>query len=328
MTHNKWKILNPNYEIFLFDDSMCEKFLLKEYSELHYNIFKFIPDGPIKSDFWRLCILYKYGGIYVDADIHPLISLDKYLITTSDFVTCITKENRNFNPHFIATKKKEPILQLCINEYIAMYTHIRHLYNYNKWSIVNIFNKYLNYLRNPNISTVIFKNKRFQFFVEKTNSNLHSPNLHDYYCVFKNIRLFNSRYINYHPYEHQFKDSICVSHNNDKGKYGIISFEMNQTIHSNKIKNGVVLNIVNKRSIVGKNNDIGGKNISMSRNIGRSISRSISRSMSRNMSRNMSRSMSRNMSRSIKRKITNEKKINQRNIMSRSSKNNQKIVTS
>jgi hypothetical protein len=40
----------------------------------------------------------------------------------------------------------------------------------------------------------------------------------------------------------------------------------------------------------------------------------------------MSRSMSRNMSRSIKRQITNEKKINQRNIMSRSSKNNRKIL--
>jgi len=101
-----------------------------------------------------------------------------------------------------------------------------------------------------------------------------------------------------------------VTHNNDKGKYGIISFEMNQTIHSNNIISSRSIIGKDNRSIVGKNKDISGKNISMSRNIGRS----------------MSRSMSRNMSRSIKRKITNEKKINQRNIMSRSSKNNRKIL--
>ena len=112
MTHNKWKTLNPTYQIFLFDDSLCEHFLLNEYSELHYNIFKFIPDGPIKSDFWRLCILYKYGGIYVDSDIHPLIPLDNYLIPTSDFVTCITQKNKSFNPHFIAVKKKRTYIAI------------------------------------------------------------------------------------------------------------------------------------------------------------------------------------------------------------------------
>jgi hypothetical protein len=241
MTHNKWKKLNPNYDFFLFDDSMCEQFLLKEYSQLHYNIFKFIRDGPIKSDFWRLCILYKYGGIYVDADIQPLIPLDTYLIPTSDFVTCITNTNRNFNPHFIAVKKKEHILELCINEYIGMYTYKRHSYDYWKWSIVHIFNKYLNNLRNPKINTIVFKNKKFQFFIEKTNSHLRSPSLHDYYCVFNNVRLFNSRYINYHPFEHQFKDSICVSHNNGNSKYNMICFEMKNTlINSNKVNIGLV----------------------------------------------------------------------------------------
>ena len=240
MTYHKWKTLNPNYEIYLFDDSMCEQFLLNKYSELHYNVFKFIPDGPIKSDFWRLCVLYKYGGIYVDADINPLIPLDNYLIPTSDFVTCITKQNRNFNPHFIASKKTEYILQLCINEYIDMYNSKRHLYDYLKWSIVHIFNKYLSPLRNLRVNTVVFKNKKFQFFVEMTNPRLRSPNLHDYYCVFNNLRLFNSRYINYHPYEHQFKNENCVSHNN---KYNSISFEM-----TNVLTNGSR----NNRSISGK----------------------------------------------------------------------------
>jgi mannosyltransferase OCH1-like enzyme len=214
MTYTMWKKMNPDYEICLFDDSMCEQFLLKEYSQLHHDIFKFIPDGPIKSDFWRICILYHKGGIYVDADIHPLIPLSKYLILTSDFVTCITQENRKFNPHFIAVKNKELILKLCIDEYVSLYTHHKHSYSYWNWSIVNIFNKYLSALRNTTVSTTVFKNKKFQFFIEKKKSNFHAT-LHDYYCVFNNIKIFNTRYANYDPHEHKFKNETCVSRNDN-----------------------------------------------------------------------------------------------------------------
>jgi hypothetical protein len=246
---------------------MCEQFLLNEYSELHYNIFKFIPDGPIKSDFWRLCVLYKYGGIYVDADIHPLLPIDNYLIPTSDFVTCITKENQNFNPHFIAVKKKEHILELCINEYIGMYTHKRHLYHYWKWSIIHIFNKYLKNLRNPKLSTIIFKYKKFQFFIEKTNPQLRSPSLHDYYCVFNNLRLFNSRYINYDPNSHEFKNEICVSHNNEINKYNIIGFDMKNKF---PVSREMKIELVSGRSMSGRS--ISGRSMSGRSMSGRSMS--------------------------------------------------------
>ena len=66
-----WKNLNPEYEIKLYDDELCKKFLLDEYSQLHLDIFNFLKDGPIKADFWRICILNKYGGLYIDADIEP-----------------------------------------------------------------------------------------------------------------------------------------------------------------------------------------------------------------------------------------------------------------
>ena len=287
MTHNKWKTLNPNYEIFLFDDSMCEQFLLKEFSELYYNIFKFIPDGPIKSDFWRLCILYKYGGIYVDADIEPLIPLDAYLIHTSDFVTCITDGCQNFNPHFIAVKKKEHILQLCINEYIGMYRYKMHSYNYWKWSVIYIFNKYLDKLRNSKISTIIFKNKKFQFFLEKTNSHSRRPSLHSFYCIFNNVRLFNTRYINYNPHDHQFTNNICSSSQQD-----------NDNINRSDMKTRVT----SGRSMTGRS--MTGRSMSSGRSMsGRSMS---GRSMS-------SRSMS---SRSISSRNMSSRSISSRNMNS------------
>ena len=102
LTHIKeyskdWQKLNPDYEIKLFDDELCKEFLLNEYSQLHLDIFNFLQDGPIKSDFWRLCVLYKYGGVYSDADIEPLMPLDFYIDDDIDFCTCF-----NFTPFNIS----------------------------------------------------------------------------------------------------------------------------------------------------------------------------------------------------------------------------------
>lgn len=241
MTYNFWKKLNPTYQIKLYNDAMCEQFLLEQFSELYQSIFKFITDGPIKSDFWRLCILYKYGGIYVDADIHPLIPLDNYLLSSSDFVTCITKSNGNFNPHFIAVKKNDSDLKKCIEEYVEFYTH-KKPYAYYDWSIINVFNRVLSNIKMshnkmPNQQVFYQQQKKYQIFFEVTKHDnsydkinvdsimTHSHGLHDYYCTFLNKRIFNTRYLNYDPCDHIFKNYIVVKNTNNN--HNILGFNLN-----------------------------------------------------------------------------------------------------
>jgi len=218
-TYNNWKNLNPLYEIRLFDDALCEKFLIEEFSELHQTIFKFIPDGPIKSDFWRICIIYKYGGIYVDADIHPLVPLNTFLLHDSDLVTCITKHNQNFNPHFIASRKNNPIFKECIEEYIKLYKERR--YKYWHWSIVNVFNRQLSNVKHyhnkmPTSQVFTLDNQKYQLFFEEYDNKkklffiIHRP--HGYYCSFLNKHIFNTRYTNYNPYDHSFKNDNFKNH--------------------------------------------------------------------------------------------------------------------
>jgi mannosyltransferase OCH1-like enzyme len=256
MTYNFWKKLNLNYEIKLFDDAMCEKFLLDQFSELHQSIFKFIPDGPIKSDFWRLCILYKFGGIYVDADIHPLVPLDKYLMRSCDFVTCITTSNGNFNPHFIAARKNDPILKECIEEYINFYKNQSPSYEYWKWSIVHVFNKILSNIKNhhnkmPTSQVFTINNKKYQLFFEikKHNyenhrdniknimTNVTSSGLHDYYCSFLNKRIFNTRYNNYDPHEHSFKNHSVKNKLSFYKIYKSIGVQLSKLTNMKKMKN-------------------------------------------------------------------------------------------
>jgi mannosyltransferase OCH1-like enzyme len=245
MTYKFWKRLNPTYQIKLFNDAMCEQFLLDQFSELHRSIFKFIPDGPIKSDFWRLCILYKYGGIYVDADIHPLVPLNNYLLRSSDLVTCITISNGNFNPHFIAARKNDPILKQCIEEYIQFYKKQSYAYAYWDWSIVHVFNKFLSnvkthYNKMPQSQVFTLNEKRYQLFFETTGHDGNSGNnkhvvdnimtklkphgMHDYYCTFLNRRIFNTRYINYDPDEHTFKNHNVKNRNKN---HNLVGFHLN-----------------------------------------------------------------------------------------------------
>ena len=185
-----WKNLNPEYEIKLYDDKLCKKFLLQEYSPLHLKIFNYLKDGPIKADFWRVCILNKYGGLYVDADIEPIIPLKKYISNNDYFVTCISssfnKNNKTFqlNPHFILSDKNNKILKSCINRYILKYIH-KHPYSYWDWSICNLL-LIKGILHKKSYITYI-DNKRFKFLYEKDYS----------YCLCGDLIVFKNRYDNY-----------------------------------------------------------------------------------------------------------------------------------
>lgn len=140
---NNWKKINVDYEIKLYDNEMIRHFLLEEYGELYKNIFDYLQDGPIKADFWRICILYKNGGIYSDIDNLPLISLNDFIEKDVNFVTCSSYWKYNFNPNFIISDKENIILKKCIDWYVNKYNN-GDKYDYWNWSIMNAFTQTLN----------------------------------------------------------------------------------------------------------------------------------------------------------------------------------------
>jgi mannosyltransferase OCH1-like enzyme len=99
------KKIYPDYEIKLYDDNDCRKFLLDNYGKLYVDIFDFLKDGPIKADFWRICVLYKYGGIYFDLDLEHLNNLNKIIDNDTDFVTIQTNcRFKCYKIHFLILK--------------------------------------------------------------------------------------------------------------------------------------------------------------------------------------------------------------------------------
>ena len=144
----RWLQLNPDFDYKNYDDKECYQFILEYYGKEYANFFKNIKDGRIRSDFWRVCILYQFGGVYADVDIEPLIPIDEIVNSDTTLYTCVAAKNleNNLNPHFIAVEPKNPLILQCINVY--MKDRIRRPYSYMGFSITHImfqvFQSYFN----------------------------------------------------------------------------------------------------------------------------------------------------------------------------------------
>ena len=86
----KWKDLNRDYTYFYFDALDRKKFIKKHFSSFIYDMYNNLIPGAYKADLWRYCILYKYGGCYMDIQMVPIIQLDD-IIEKYKFVACVDK---------------------------------------------------------------------------------------------------------------------------------------------------------------------------------------------------------------------------------------------
>jgi mannosyltransferase OCH1-like enzyme len=170
---SEWLQLNPNYIVELYNDERCITFLNTYFGKKYGDIFNYIKDGPIKCDFFRLCVLFIFGGIYVDADIKPLIPLDEYIDDDVDLATCVSynyKQHKNsfqFNPHFIVSKKYNNFIYDSIKKYECYYDN-QITYSYWGWSICTMFKIETRFdlSDQKNIFNFIINNKKYQFITE------------------------------------------------------------------------------------------------------------------------------------------------------------------
>ena len=51
-----------------------------------YDAYTRIKPGAFKSDLWRYCVLYVYGGFYIDIDSICLGTLDMFVKKDTEFV--------------------------------------------------------------------------------------------------------------------------------------------------------------------------------------------------------------------------------------------------
>jgi len=122
MKNNIFKLRreNPEFKYYLFDDAMCRKFIKNHFDNNVVNAFDALKPGAYKADLWRYCILYIYGGIYMDIKFgceqnFKLINLlDKEYYVRD---RCASGRTGIYQA-FLVSLPKNPILFKCINQIV------------------------------------------------------------------------------------------------------------------------------------------------------------------------------------------------------------------
>ena len=123
---NNVKDKNPDWEYNFYDNSQQLKFLKEEYGQVFADKYKSFKKGAHKCDLFRVCWLYKYGGIYIDIDTEIIKPLD-------DIV-------KNVN-HF--TIMQNDMRGLYYNDIISNIFGVKHKTLINSFIITNRGNKYI-----------------------------------------------------------------------------------------------------------------------------------------------------------------------------------------
>lgn len=127
---NYSKSNNKNYKFVFYDDNARINFI-KEYFPEFYYFYERINKGygAAKADIFRVLILYKYGGIYIDCKTQ-LENMDELFLKypNKNFYTCSFKKDdkilyiynkinqTNYQNFFIATEKKGKIISAIKDE--------------------------------------------------------------------------------------------------------------------------------------------------------------------------------------------------------------------
>ncbi|EJK62357.1 hypothetical protein THAOC_17032 [Thalassiosira oceanica] len=68
----RMKNLHPGFSVEHYDDVRGREFISAEYGSDHVDVFDKLELGQHKADFLRYCLLYKFGGYYLDMDMFPI----------------------------------------------------------------------------------------------------------------------------------------------------------------------------------------------------------------------------------------------------------------
>ena len=86
---NQWEVL-IDCKVHRYNDGECRNLIESHFDKRILSAYDKLIPGAFKSDIWRLCALYMYGGVYADVHIIPEEKSNPNVILDScDYVFCI-----------------------------------------------------------------------------------------------------------------------------------------------------------------------------------------------------------------------------------------------
>ncbi len=105
----RWRSLNPDWQVNVLSDATIDNFV-PEFNRI-------VKDTPfkrglaLKSDLLRILLLEKYGGVWVDASVYPMLPL-------SDFYDKVVNHTGFFTYRFMPRRKQRLTVSwfLCVSQ--------------------------------------------------------------------------------------------------------------------------------------------------------------------------------------------------------------------
>ena len=219
------KLYGKGYEIIFFSDDDCINYLKKNFGIIFSNKFKNLKHGAHKADFFRYCILYNEGGVYLDIDLEPKVNfieifdhnteklfysvitgnaiLNKKKIKKISKIKKILRRLRNKSEFeifqaLIATYPKNPIFKKLIKDFWIMNSpHKNHNITTIKfyYRLQDLIKKKLNegiFFTKDKIKIILFSEQNKKFVNEEPDKNGRFCKIY-----YQKKHLFNSRYKDY-----------------------------------------------------------------------------------------------------------------------------------
>ncbi len=205
---------NPEFTFHLFDDEDCENFIKEHFHPIVFWTFQQLIPGAYKADLWRYCILYKFGGIYLDIKYYTingfkLIAFTEHNHFCNDFnVTrdngIITQKSGVYNALMVSVPEN-PIFLNCIHRIIY---HVRNrFYGKNPLSPTGpqLLKHFFNIQQRTNWKL---------FFLRGRNAIRYGPHfILEYYPNYRNEQIHNQKTKHYHVLWHNKNIYVKINKN-------------------------------------------------------------------------------------------------------------------
>ena len=113
------KRMCPNCEFRFYDDNDCYEFIKNNFEPVVLEAYSKINPiyGAMKADFFRYCVLYKTGGIYLDIKYAPYFGFKFINLTEKEHWVLDMDKNGVYNA-LIVCKPNNEILLKAINKVV------------------------------------------------------------------------------------------------------------------------------------------------------------------------------------------------------------------
>ena len=116
--------INPDFTFHLYDDAKCRDFIQSFYEDDVVYAFDTLIPGAYKADLWRLCVLFVYGGIYIDIKYLCVNGftfasmIDKEYFTLDIPSNTWTNTMHGIYNGFMVSNARNPFLWKCIHKIV------------------------------------------------------------------------------------------------------------------------------------------------------------------------------------------------------------------